>query len=391
MRRYLPHVVTLLGLFAGPVAIVHADPIRFSLKTPVPQPDKPQLVVIADQPISDLVGGGFGQELRSALGSASGESGEFKYQAKKLSAGQKMSFGLGSGKPGATHWEGMISAKVGGAPWKQPVTFDTVLTRTIQIGYDKNYVSPHLNVEKRFVELTLSSPAGHAEIEVFSDEGIKMGEGKASFAGEPAGTWLRIPWEGTSAAPNESVVLRLSVKLFDKDGASGQHINLYPWSVSVPHEDVNFETNSWEVRDSEKLKLDESCCRISAVLDRVEKTLLKMGRTRRGAGLAAAATVVDRTHRYRWWRQRQRGLVAQPSQQGDRHVFPSERLPHADLFCRLWGTHAAGSHRRQRRRNPQPPRRLPNDAAAAPDSHRHGLDQAVSGRDSDLGGTVPHL
>ncbi|HNN51593.1 MAG TPA: OmpA family protein [Pseudomonadota bacterium] len=274
MRRYLPHVVTLLGLFAGPVAIVHADPIRFSLKTPVPQPDKPQLVVIADQPISDLSVAVLAKEPDPALGSASGESGEFKYQAKKLSAGQKMSFGLGSGKPGATHWEGMISAKVGGAPWKQPVTFDTVLTRTIQIGYDKNYVSPHLNVEKRFVELTLSSPAGHAEIEVFSDEGIKMGEGKASFAGEPAGTWLRIPWEGTSAAPNESVVLRLSVKLFDKDGASG-HINLYPWFVSVPHEDVNFETNSWEVRDSEKLKLDESYKRISAVLDRVEKTLLK--------------------------------------------------------------------------------------------------------------------
>ena len=29
---------------------------------------------------------------------------------------------------------------------------------------------------------------GHAEIEVFSDEGIKMGEGKASFAGEAPGT-----------------------------------------------------------------------------------------------------------------------------------------------------------------------------------------------------------
>ena len=274
MRRYLPHVVTLLGMLAGPLVPAYADPIRFSLKTPVPQPDQPQLVVVADQPISDLSVAILAKEPDPALGNASGESGEFKYQAKKLAAGQKTSFKLGSGKPGATHWEGMISAKVGGTPWKQPVTFDTVLTRTLQIGYDKNYVSPHLNVEKRFVELTLSSPAGHAEIEVFSDEGIKMGEGKASFAGEAPGTWLRIPWEGTSAAPNESVVLRLSVKLYDKDGASG-NINLYPWFVSVPHEDVNFDTSSWEVRDSEKLKLDESYKRISAVLDRVEKTLLK--------------------------------------------------------------------------------------------------------------------
>jgi hypothetical protein len=61
--------------------------------------------------------------------------------AKKLGAGQKATFKLGTGKVGATHWEGMITATVGGEVWKRPVTFDTVLTRTLQIGYDKNYVS----------------------------------------------------------------------------------------------------------------------------------------------------------------------------------------------------------------------------------------------------------
>jgi outer membrane protein OmpA-like peptidoglycan-associated protein len=251
-----------------------ADPVRFSLKTPVPQPEQPTLIIVADQALSGLSVAVVAKEPDPALGAASGESGEHKYQAKKLGAGQKATFKLGTGKVGATHWEGMISAKVGAELWKRPVTFDTVLTRTLQIGYDKNYVSPHLNVEKRFVELTLSSPAGRAEIEVFSDEGIKMGDGKASFAGEAAGTWLRIPWEGTSSAPNESVVLRLSVHLFDKEGASAS-INLYPWFVSVPHEDVNFDTGSSDIRESEKAKLDDSHQRISTVLDRVEKTLLK--------------------------------------------------------------------------------------------------------------------
>lgn len=274
MRRYLSQAVAVsLSLLALPL-VAHGDPVRFSLKTPVPQPDQPTLIIVADQALTGLSVAIVAKEPDPALGAASGESGESKFQAKKLGAGQKTTFKLGTGKVGATHWEGMISAQVGGQVWKRPVTFDTVLTRTLQIGYDKNYVSPHLNVEKRFVELTLSSPAGRAEMEVFSDEGVKMGEGKAGFAGEPPGTWLRIPWEGTSSAPNESVVLRLSVKLFDKEGASA-HINLYPWFVSVPHEDVNFDTGSSEVGDSEKAKLDESLKRITTVLDRVEKTLLK--------------------------------------------------------------------------------------------------------------------
>lgn len=274
MRRGLSQAVAVCVQLFALSALADGDPVRFSLKTPVPQPDQPTLIISADAALTGLSVALVAKEADPSLGSASGEAGEFKYQSKKLGAGQKASFKLGSGKPGATHWEGMITAQVGGQLWKRPVTFDTVLNRTLQIGYDKNYVSPHLNVEKRFVELTLSAPAGRAEIEVFSDDGEKMGEGKVGFAGEAPGTWLRIPWEFSTSAPTESVVLRLSVKLFDKDGASG-HINLYPWFVAVPHEDVNFDPASSDVRDSEKTKLDDSLRRITTVLDRVEKTLLK--------------------------------------------------------------------------------------------------------------------
>lgn len=275
MSQLLPllRIAVCFGLFLATGTGV-ANPLRFSLKTPVPEPGKPMLTIVAEKPVASVSVALLAKEPDPALGRASGESGEFKYTAAKLGTGQKVGFALGSGKVGATHWEGMITAQSGGHVVKLPVTFDTVVSRSLQIGYDKNYLSPHLNVEKRFVEVTLSSAAGRAEIEVFSDDGEKMGEGKVSFAGEPAGTWLRIPWEGGSATVKESVVLRLSLKLFDKEGASA-NINLYPWFVSVPHEDATFESNSWDIRESEREKLDESLRRINAVLDRVEKTLLK--------------------------------------------------------------------------------------------------------------------
>lgn len=271
MGRYLLLLFVLTLHFAN---VASANPLRFSLKTPVPQPGQPTLTIVADEAVTGVSVALLAKQPDPALGKASGEVGEFKYQARALSAGHKAVFKLGTGKPGATRWEGVITAQVRGQVWKQTVAFDTQLSRSLQIGYDRNYVSTHLNVEKRYVEVTLSSPAGHAEIEVFSDDGTKMGEGKAVFTGQPPGTWLRIPWEGTSAAVSDSVVLRLSIVLHDQEGESA-HINLYPWFVSVPHEDVNFDSNQTLIRESEQAKLEDSLRRIMAVLDRVEKTLLK--------------------------------------------------------------------------------------------------------------------
>ncbi len=51
-------------------------------------------------------------------------------------------------------------------------------------------------------------------------------------------------------------------------------IDLYPWSVSVPHEEVNFTSGSWDIADGERGKLDDCYGKITSVLNRVEKTLL---------------------------------------------------------------------------------------------------------------------
>jgi hypothetical protein len=70
------------------------------------------------------------------------------------------------------------------------------------------------------------------------------------------------------------VVLRLALTLYDSDGNEGK-IDLYPWAVSVPHEEVKFASASNEVVDDERGKLDESLHKINVVLDRVERTLMQ--------------------------------------------------------------------------------------------------------------------
>lgn len=256
-----------------PGKTVAADPIRLSLTAKVAAPAKPTLTIIAEEPL---------QNLQIALepaapedgGKASGESGALKLGTKQLKAGQKVVYNLGSGKAGATHWEGMIQCHAGGKLWKRAATFDTTVARRLEIGFDRNFHSEHLDLTRRFVEVKLSAPAGRATIEVYADDGTEMGGGKATFSGEAPGTWLRVPWQGQTATARDSVVLRLALTLYDSEGNDAK-IDLYPWSVSVPHEEVKFDTASSEVADSERGKLDESLRKINAVLDRVEHTLMQ--------------------------------------------------------------------------------------------------------------------
>ena len=163
-----------------------------ALTAKVSAPAKPVLTIIADEPLQNL-----SIALEPAApedgGKPSGESGLVKFTQKQLKAGQKITWNLGSGKPGATHWQGMIQCQSGGKLWKREASFDTAVARRLEIGFDRNYHSEHLDLARRFVEVQLSAPAGRAVIEVFADDGTKMGSGAATFSGDAPGTWLRVP------------------------------------------------------------------------------------------------------------------------------------------------------------------------------------------------------
>ena len=57
---------------------------------------------------------------------------------------------------------------------------------------------------------------------------------------------------------HQQVVLRLALTLFDTDGNEGK-IDLYPWAVSVPHEEVKFATASNERRNAAQCSRSMAC------------------------------------------------------------------------------------------------------------------------------------
>lgn len=249
--------------------VASADPLRMGLTAKVSAPDRPTLTLTADESVSELR---IDVEPDKSEGTPA-ESAPQSFKEKKLAAGKKVTIPLGTGKNGTTRWHGMIQCLVGGKLWKRSIDFETDVGTRLEIKFDPNYYSKHINLAEHYVEVQLSAPAGRGEITVTADDGSDVGNGQATFSNDPAGTWLRLAWTPKAAKNPESVVLRLAIKVYDSDGNFGT-IDLYPWAVSVPHVDVGFATNSFEIADAERAKLDESLAKINTVLDRVERTLL---------------------------------------------------------------------------------------------------------------------
>lgn len=264
----LLHATLVCCLFSASSA--EAEPLRMSLKAKVSPPDRPTITLIADEPLSSL---SLALEpADSADGQRPVESAPQSFREKHLSPGKSVTWKLGTGRAGATHWRGMLQfEQVDGKLWKRQIDLTTEVQRKLEISFDPNYFSNHISLEKHYVEVQLSAAADKGEIEVYGDDGSEMGSGSASFAGQAAKSWLRLSWDEKGKSAGRQV-LRLAITLYDTDGNFSK-IDLYPWAVQVPHEEVNFQSGSAEIEASERGKLDESLRKIKAVIERVESAL----------------------------------------------------------------------------------------------------------------------
>jgi outer membrane protein OmpA-like peptidoglycan-associated protein len=87
---------------------------------------------------------------------------------------------------------------------------------------------------------------------VLMDTGKKAFDGEVPFKGEAAGTPLELKWPA-----EEGRVMKISLKAFDTaEFYTG--LDLFPWQVDIPHEEVNFASGSADVPAGERSKLDKS-------------------------------------------------------------------------------------------------------------------------------------
>jgi len=218
-------------------------PISFTLKNDVAAGQKPSLTLIATDRVIDV---------RLAVTRAS-DGAKFEQRAAALDPGRSVTFPIGDGAPGRAHYKGSINLVVSGSgPWSYDLDFDTLVRGELKVTYRRD----HLNLDQRVLEFQLSRPAAKATLTVYGDDGSEIGDGEAAYHGEPPGTWLRIGWQQRGGN-----VMKMELHVVSADGL-GSKVELVPWTVAIPHEEVNFENGKAEILPSEKPKLDAAYARI---------------------------------------------------------------------------------------------------------------------------------
>jgi outer membrane protein OmpA-like peptidoglycan-associated protein len=118
------------------------------------------------------------------------------------------------------------------------------------------------DIAQHRLRLKLSHPAGKVQIKVVGESEAVLAEEEHDFTGRPAGAPLVVTW---SPSNNDDPPARIEVRAYDAAG-SWTGVELFPWSVTIPHEDVNFATDSAEIPERDVPKLEAAFAKMNEVL-----------------------------------------------------------------------------------------------------------------------------
>lgn len=126
-----------------------------------------------------------------------------------------------------------------------------------QISIDKSQV----DLVNHRLQLRMSLPAADIEIKVTADTGEVLADERHDFTGTPAGAPITVTW--TPSGPGTAA--RIELRAHDVAGGFAG-VAIVAWSVTIPHEEVVFKTDSAEIMESERPKLEASLQKINAAL-----------------------------------------------------------------------------------------------------------------------------
>jgi outer membrane protein OmpA-like peptidoglycan-associated protein len=184
---------------------------------------------------------------------------------------------------------------------EDPAPGNATTRSPLQMTIDKSKV----DLSEHHLELRASRPLARVTLKVTGDSGAILANVERELAAYPSGKPLVVEWQPSSDEP----VVRIEVFAYDMDGYY-KGLALTPWSVSVPHEEVNFKTDSAQIDDPEKPKLEASYARVTEALAKhadLHVTLFIAGHT---------DTVGDAGYNLRLSRQRAQAIATWFRQRG---------------------------------------------------------------------------
>jgi outer membrane protein OmpA-like peptidoglycan-associated protein len=221
-----------------------ADAISVKMLTQVPAGQAPKLTITASEPVD---------QVEVLLNRDDGKMVE--EQIGDLGAGGWREVMLDA-SVGKHKYSGRITCVSGGKPSATQVSFETVVSGVLSVVLDKSRV----DLANGRMEMQVSIPDGRVELKIISaTDGSTLVEHDQSFTDHAAKDPFIVKW---APPPKGAEVGRIDVRVSDASGAF-QSYSLFPWSIYIPHEEVNFATDSAVIGVSETPKLAASLAKIA--------------------------------------------------------------------------------------------------------------------------------
>jgi outer membrane protein OmpA-like peptidoglycan-associated protein len=117
-----------------------------------------------------------------------------------------------------------------------------------------------IDLKQHRLEVRLSRP-GKVKVTVIGESGATLADDEHDFSARPAGAPLVVTWSPSS----DEAVATIDVHATDATGAWG-NVQISPWFVAIPHEDVNFATDKAALAEGETPKLEAAFAKLNEVL-----------------------------------------------------------------------------------------------------------------------------
>jgi outer membrane protein OmpA-like peptidoglycan-associated protein len=247
MRNLLFGLLLLSATAASTVA--RANDIELGVLPSVPVGKQPTLTIKVKK---DLASGQL--ELKNTGG------GSHRQPLKETEAGNDIVIQLPHSKVGKVKWSGSLSVVFADkSEGSMPVSFSTEVLGSFRFSIKDE----DIDLVNHSIIVTSERDTAKIELEVYTDEGALLAGTSKEFDKVKAGTPMKLEWSPRTAGD----VLRLHVVVTDTATAT-QSGDWFPYTVSIPHEDVEFETGKDAVRPSEEPKLKAAIAEIDKALKR---------------------------------------------------------------------------------------------------------------------------
>jgi outer membrane protein OmpA-like peptidoglycan-associated protein len=261
---YVVVIACLLSAFA-----VRADDVDLRVDARAAPGQLPKLTLVLHKDVEsaalDVSGGGL--QARAKKGPAA--------------SGETIEFALPHKKQGKVAWKGSLTVVFAdGASGSLPLQFSTeVVSREFRFD-----ATSHLDLANDALKLTSDRQTSKVEVEVYTDaDELLVATAQTYDPPVPPGQLVPVSWIPRKKAD----VLRLHLIVYDEIG-SFQSADLFPYSISIPHDDVVFDSGKSVVRPVQEPKLQ-------AALPEIDRATKRFGPAMKAAGATVKLFVAGHT------------------------------------------------------------------------------------------------